>query len=562
MTANPLFDLRFRHSMRRCAVVLATLATLVVSSCDPARQAVNQPEITAAGETVLRKGNGAEPQTLDPHRAQGVPEANILRDLYEGLVSENPDGSLAPGAAARWDISADDRIYTFYLRKGARWCSGAPLTADDFVYSLRRAVDPATSSSYAAILSPIQHAAAIIEGKVPPESLGVRALDSHVLKITLESRTPYFLGLLTHTTTYPVYRPAVERFGAAFTQPDNNVSNGAYTLDEWVVASHVTLRRNSRYWDAANTGIGIVKYYGIDDQEAELRRYRAGELDLTSTVPLGQLEWVREHLRDEYRAAPYLGTYYYGLNLTRPPFKANRALRRALSLAIDRDILVGKVTRGGELTAYGWVPPGIENYSGETVAYANWPRSRQIRLARRLYRQAGYSRASPLRLEIRYNSSDAHQKIAVVIASMWERVLGVDTTLVNEEWKVFLQNVQQRRVTQVYRAAWIGDYNDAYTFAELLHSRFGLNGTGYASARYDRLLAQAAGETDPQHRRALLQQAERVLLADHALIPLYFYVSKRLQKPYVKGYEDNVMDHHYTKDLRIEVPAKTGEPRD
>lgn len=548
--------------MRRCAIALATVAALFVGGCDPGSQAVNQPETTAAGETVLRKGNGAEPQTLDPHRAQGVPEANILRDLYEGLVSENPDGALAPGAAAHWDVSADGRIYTFYLRKGARWSNGAPLTANDFVYSLRRTVDPATGSSYAAILSPIQHAAAIIEGKVPPESLGVQALDSHVLKITLESPTPYFLGLLTHTTTYPVYHPAVERFGAAFTQPGNSVSNGAYTLDEWVVASHVTLRHNPRYWDAANTRIGIVKYYGIDDQEAELRRYRAGELDLTSTVPLGQLEWVRERLRDEYRAAPYLGTYYYGLNLTRPPFKDNRALRKALSLAIDRDILVGKVTRGGELAAYGWVPPGIENYSGQTLIYADWPRSRLIRLARRLYRAAGYTRAKPLTVDIRYNNSDTHQKIAVVIASMWRQVLGVDTTLVNEEWKVFLQNVQQRLVTQVYRASWIGDYNDAYTFAELLHSRFGLNGVGYASERYDRLLAQAAGESDQQQRRALLQQAERVLLADHALIPLYFYVSKRLLKPYVKGYRDNVMDHHYTKNLRIEVLAKTGARRD
>ncbi len=548
--------------MRRFAIALATVATLFLNGCDPEWQTVNQPEITVAGETVLRKGNGAEPQTLDPHRAQGVPEANILRDLYEGLISENPDGTLAPGAATRWEISADGRIYTFYLRKYARWSNGAPLTAEDFVYSLRRGVDPATGSSYAAILSPILHAAAIIEGEVKPESLGVQAIDSHELKITLKSPTRYFLGLLTHTTTYPVYRPSVERFGAAFTQPGNNVSNGAYTLDEWVVASHVTLRRNPRYWDDASTRIDIVKFYGIDDQEAELRRYRAGELDLTSTVPLGQLEWVREHLRDEYRAAPYLGTYYYGLNLTRSPFKNNRALRKALSLAIDRGILVEKVTRGGELAAYGWVPPGIANYSGQALAYAEWSRSRQIKLARRLYRMAGYSRARPLRLEIRYNTSDAHETIAVVIASQWREVLGVHTTLVNEEWKVFLQNVQRRRVTQVYRAAWIGDYNDAYTFAELLHSRFGLNGTGYANPRYDRLLSQAAGEGDQQQRRTLLQQAERVLLADHALIPLYFYVNKRLLKPYIKGYRDNVMDHHYTKNLRIEVPTRTGARRD
>ncbi|MGH8501732.1 MAG: peptide ABC transporter substrate-binding protein [Gammaproteobacteria bacterium] len=562
MRAKLLFDREKLRTAHALTLTVAAFAMIFVNGCDAPRPAANQPEVTAMGETVLRKGNGAEPQTLDPHRAQGVPEANILRDLYEGLVSEAPDGSLVPGAAARWEVSPDGKVYTFHLRRNAHWSNGAPLTAGDFVYSLRRSVDPATGSSYAAILSPIRNAVAIINGERPPEALGVQAMGRHSLKITLESPTPYFLGLLTHTTTYPVYRPAVTRFGAAFTQPGNNVSNGAYTIHEWVVASHVTLRRNPRYWDDANTRIGTVTYFGIDDQEAELRRYRAGELDWTSTVPLGQLAWVRQHLRDEYRAAPYLGTYYYGLNLTRPPFEDDRALRNALSLAIDRDILVGKVTRGGEIAAYGWVPPGVDNYSGQTVAYSAWPRPKQIQQARRLYRQAGYSRARPLKLEIRYNTSDAHQKIAVVIASMWREVLGVDTTLVNEEWKVFLQNVQQRRVTQVYRASWIGDYNDAHSFAELLHSRFGLNGTGYANFRYDRLLERAARENDQRRRRALLQQAERVLLADHALIPLYYYISKRLLKPYVKGYRDNVMDRHYTKNLRIKVPAKIRERHD
>lgn len=520
-----------------------------ISGCEP-QNAVHRPEITAAGEVVLRKGNGAEPQTLDPHRAQGVPEANILRDLYEGLVCESPDGRLIPGAAARWEISADGKTYTFYLRKQARWSNGAPLTAGDFVYSLRRTVDPATGSSYAAILAPIENATAIISGERAPDTLDVRAADEHTLKIHLRAATPYFLGLLTHTTTYPVYRPAVERDGAAFTQPGNSVSNGAYTISEWVVASHVTLRRNSHYWNDAHTRIDVVKYFGIDG-EAELRRYRAGEIDWTSTVPLGQLDWARQHLPHEYRASPYLGTYYYGLNLTRPPFEGRPTLRKALSLAIDRKILVEKVTRGGEIAAYGWVPPGVDSYSGQRFDYADWSRDKQIKEAKRLYARAGYSKNHPLRIEIRYNTSDAHQTIATAIASMWRNVLGVEASLINEEWKVFLQNVQAKRLTEVYRASWIGDYNDAYTFAELLHSRFGLNGTGYTSPEYDRLLEQAAVEPDRDRRRTLLEQAEGVLLNDHPLIPIYFYVSKHLLKPYIEGYRDNIMDHHYTKDLSI-----------
>jgi oligopeptide transport system substrate-binding protein len=528
---------------------------LLGAGCDASRNRVHAPEVTATGELVLRKGNGAEPQTLDPHRAQGVPEANILRDLYEGLVSEAPNGSLVPGAAARWEISADGRTYTFFIREHARWSNGASLTADDFVYSLRRCVDPATGSAYAAILAPIRNAEAIIRGARPPESLGVGALDQRTLRIQLKAPTPYFLGLLTHATAYPVYRPAVEAHGVRFTQPGHAVTNGAYQIDEWVVASHVTLRRNPRYWDNAHTQIDIVKYFGIDDVEAELRRYRAGELDWTDTVPLGQLAWVQEHLPREYRTSPYLGTYYYGLNVTRAPFKDQPDLRRALSLAIDRRVLVEKVTRGGELEAYGWVPPGVDHYTGQRFIYAGWPREKQIQAARRFYAQAGYSRANPLEVEIRYNTSDAHQTIATVIANQWQSILGVKTTLLNEEWKVFLQNVQTKRVTAVYRAAWIGDYNDAYSFAELMHSRFGLNGTGYANAAYDQLLERAAVEADRDRRRDLLQQAERVLLADHPLIPIYFYVSKHLLKPYVRGYQANVMDRHYTKDLRLKVPA-------
>ncbi|MDQ4146354.1 MAG: peptide ABC transporter substrate-binding protein, partial [Pseudomonadota bacterium] len=226
-------------------ITLTVFATTALSmGCDLSTDTTNGPEITAAGEIVIRKGNGTEPQTLDPHRAQGVPEANILRDLYEGLISEAPSGKLVPGVAERWEISADGKAYTFHLRGNARWSNGAPVTAEDFVYSLRRSVDPITGSSYAAILSPIKNASAIIRGQKAPESLGVKAIGAHTIKIQLQAPTPYFLGLLTHTSTYPVYRPAVEKYGTTFTQPGNNVSNGAYRLTEWVIASHVTLRRN------------------------------------------------------------------------------------------------------------------------------------------------------------------------------------------------------------------------------------------------------------------------------------------------------------------------------
>src|SRR5690606_33263075 len=288
-----------------------------------------------------------------PHRAKGIPANNILRDLYEGLVGEAPDGSLTPGAAARWDISADGLTYTFHIRDNARWSNGTPLTAQDFVYSLRRIVTPDTGSSFADILTPIQNAAAIIAGEAPPESLGVAALDEKTLRITLAAPTPYFLALLTDASAYPVYRPAIEQYGDAFVRPGRLVSNGAYQLADWRPQAHLTLTRNLHYWNAAATRIDTVRYFPLPDQAAELARYRAGELDITYTVPLEQLPWIREYFAEELKIVLWLGVFYLGLNTSRPPLDDAR-LRQALAIAVDRQVLTSAITAGGEQPAYGW----------------------------------------------------------------------------------------------------------------------------------------------------------------------------------------------------------------
>jgi oligopeptide transport system substrate-binding protein len=517
---------------------------------------VTTPATLPDGRSLLRRGNGAEPESLDPHKAQSTTSSNILRDLYEGLVSEAPDGTLIPGVAERWEISEDGVVYTFYLRENAKWSNGEPVTAEDFVYSLRRSVDPATGSSYSAILSPILNAGDIIAGQQPPAALGVEALDARTLRIRLKAPTPYFIGLLAHASSYPVYRPAVEAHGDRFTQPGNAVSNGAYAIKEWVALSHVLAERNPHYWDNANTRIDAVKFLVIDNAEAEFKRYLAGELDMTETVPIPRLDWARRRLPAEYQTHPSISTYYYGLNLERPPFKDNPKLRRALSMALDRETLVEKVTRGGEIPAYGWVPPGILNYTMQKPDWADWPRERRLAEAKRLYEQAVPPEQRPLSIELRYNTSEGHKKIAAAVAAMWKSALGLKVTLINEEWKVLLQNVNAKKVTQVYRAGWVGDYNDAFTFAELMHSRFGLNGTGYANPQYDALVDAASVEPDLVRRRELLEAAERQLLADQPLIPVYFYVSKRMVKPYVKGYVGNIMNHHASKHLWIETGAR------
>lgn len=500
---------------------------------------------------VLRLGNGPEVETLDPHKARGVSASNVLRDLYEGLTSESPRGDIVPGAAASWEVSEDGREYVFHLREAARWSNGDAVTAADFVAGLRRSADPATGSNYSQILEPIENAQAVSAGQLPPDQLGVEAVDDLTLRVRLKAPTPYFLGLLNHASTYPVHRASLALHGPQFARAGKLVGNGAYTLSEWVVQGHITLQRNPYYWNNARTSIDTVVYFPTEDVSSEFKRYRSGELDVTYEIADAQAPWIRRNIPGEYRNAPYLGTYYYGFNLTRPPFKDNPKLRLALALAVDREVIVQKVLGTGELPAYGWVPPGVTGADRQQVEWAAWPKTRRLAEARRLYAESGYSAQRPLEVEIRYNTHEEHKKIATVIAAMWKQSLGVRVKLVNEEWKVFLQNRHARRLTQVFRAVWISDYDDAYSFLELLQSRHGINDPGYSSPAYDALLARIAAESDITQRTALMAEAERMILADLPVLPIYFYVSKHLVKPWVAGWQGNVMDHHYSKDLKL-----------
>jgi oligopeptide transport system substrate-binding protein len=499
---------------------------------------------------VLHLGNGAEIQTLDPHRNQEVPGSNVLRDLFEGLINEAPKGDPVPGGAESWTVSPDGKTYVFTLRRNARWSNGDQITANDYVFGFRRSIDPATLSRYSFILSPIVNADEIAAGKLAPTELGVRALDDYTLEIQLKNPTPYFLGLLAHSSTYPVHRASLEEHGVEFTRPGKLVGNGAFRLDDWIVQSHIKAVRNEHYWDAEHTRLDEIWFYPTEDLSAELQRYRAGELDQTYWIPTGQIDWIRENLPDELNIAPYLGSYYFGFNLTRPPFKDNLNLRRALALAVDRDVITKQVLGAGQIPAYGWVPP-VHNYVGQKMPEASWTQAEREAEAKRLYAAAGYSADNPLRTEILYNTQDDHRRISVTLAAMWKQVLGVEASITQQEWKVYLETRNQQKDTQVYRHGWIGDYNDAFTFAELLRSTSGLNDTGYDNPEYDRLVTAAQSELDPHKRAQLLQDAEKVMLADMPILPLYFYVSTRMIKPWVKGFEPNIMDHQLHKNFYI-----------
>lgn len=506
------------------------------------------PSILAESQE-LHRGNGEEPQTLDPHRAEGVPAANILRDLFEGLVTTAPDGRLMPGAAGRWDISRDGLSYTFYLRENGRWSNGEPVTAGDFVFSLRRSVDPNTAGVHARMLMPIENAAEILAGQLPLDALGVEALNDRTVQIRLSDPTPYFLGLLTHSATYPVHAPSLAEHGSAFVQPGQLVSNGAFRLADWQPRSSITLERNEHYHSVNQVILERVVYYPIEDENTEFQRFRLGDLHWTDQVPNSQFEWLARNLPEALSVSPWFGTYFFGFNLTREPFRDNLALRQALNLAIDRDILTDKVTRFGEIPSFILVPEGLPDYSPPLPEAAGWSQAEREQAARELYARAGFSANNPLDVELRYNTSENHRRIAVAVAAMWKQVLGVRTRLVNEEFRVFLQNRQLKRRTEAFRAGWIGDYQDAYTFIELFHSAHPRNDSGYDNPRFDRLLAQIANERIPARRRNLMVEAERMLLADQVVLPVYTYVTKRLVHPLLKGWAANVMDFHPSRQM-------------
>ncbi len=503
---------------------------------------------------VLHRGLAADPESLDPHRARSVQAGDVLRDIGEGLVGYAANGERTAAAASHWDVSEDGLTYTFHLRANARWSNGDPLTAEHFVFSLRRLVDPGTAAFYAEFVKDIVNAAEITAGDREPASLGVSAPDERTLVISLVRTTPYLLSLLTHPSTFPVHPGSVARHGDAFTRPGNLLSNGAYLLKGWRPGSLLTLVRNDQYWNDANTAIDSVQYHVSTQEMTELNRYRAGELHITSSVPPDSFDEVRRERPEELRVAPYLGVYYYGFNLTKPPFRDNSALRQALSMAIDRDIIVNDIMGRGEAPAWSWVPPGVDNYAPRRLSYADLTQDERNTLAKRLYREAGYDSENPAKIELRYNTSDTQRRVALAIRSMWQDVLGVETTLINEEFQVLLANMRQAEITQVFRSSWIGDYNDAHTFLSILRRGNPSNMPRYSSDEYEALMQSAADQVDPERRRLFLEEAERVVLADHPVIPLYFYVSKHLVSPRVEGWGDNVLDYHYSQHLSLNTP--------
>lgn len=509
---------------------------------------------TAAASGVLHRGSGAEPETLDPHQATGLPEASILYDLYEGLLARGADGRPRPALAEAWEVAGDGLSVTFYLRRGVKWSDGTPITAHDVVFSFRRLADPASGSRNGNYIWPIKYGRSISEGRISdPTRLGVVAVDDMIVRFTLEEPTPYFIALLGYPMLAILPEAKLKAMGRDFFRPGNLVGAGGYRLVEAVPQSHVKLERNPHHRDAANIAIDTIYHHAVEDQETELKRFRTGALHATFTLPPAQLDWARANMGPSLRISPQLATYFMSPNLTREPWKSHPGLRRALSMVIDRDILTTRITKGGESPTFSYVPSSVGNYTPARPEWADWPMERRIATARQLLIEAGYPGGAGLELDILYNTAENHRRIAVALAAMFQQQLGIRTTLTNQEWKVFLDSRRSKTYQGLARTGMIGAYDDPNAFLEFLRSAMGAeNPSGYVNRAFDATMAASSRETDPQRRRAMLQRAEQMLLDDTAIIPLFISNRLRLVDPKVRGWIANPMDANPSRFLSLD----------
>ncbi|MBG0750679.1 Periplasmic oligopeptide-binding protein [Pectobacterium carotovorum subsp. carotovorum PCCS1] len=508
--------------------------------------------VQLAEKQELVRNNGAEVSSLDPHKIEGVPEANVSRDLLEGLVISDVNGKTSPGVAESWD-NKDFKVWTFHLRKDAKWSNGDPVTAQDFVYSWQRLADPKTASPYASYLQygHLLNIDDIIAGKKSPDTLGVKAIDDHTFEVTLSEAVPYFYKLPVYVAMSPINKAVVEKFGEKWTQPQNWVGNGAYKLKSWVVNEKMVLERNPQYWDNAHTVINQVTYLPIASEVTDVNRYRSGEIDMTyNNLPIELFQKLKKEIPDEVKVNPYLCTYYYEVNNQKPPFNDVR-VRTALRLGLSQDILTNKVKNQGDIPAYGFVPPYIDGLKASVPEWFTWPQAKRNEEAKKLLAEAGYTAEKPLTLSLLYNTSDLHKKMAIAAASIWKQNIGVDVKLENQEWKTFL-STRHQGTYDVARAGWCADYNEPSTFLNSMLSDSSSNTSHYKSKEFDALVAKSLQVKTDEERAAIYQQAESQLDKDAVTIPVYYYANTRLVKPYVGGLTGNdPQDNVYVKDLYI-----------
>lgn len=539
--------------------MVAGLLALSVGGCGskkpsppPASEAAEEgpPPPAPAEEQVLRFNNGAEPETLDPAIMTGNPEHMLAMALFEGLTTFDPKTlEPRPGMAESWEVSEDGTTYTFRLRQGAAWSNGDPVTAEDFLFSWRRALDPKTAAQYAYQFYYIRGAKAFNKGDVKEFSrVGVKAPDRRTLVVELVAPTAFFLDLTSFQTYMPVHQNTVQTHQEKWTAPENMVSNGAFLLEEWSPEKRIVLRRNPAYWNAGTVQLREIVAYPYEHMDTAYSLFKQGKIDWMRGIPLQKIDEIKR--MPEYQVSPWLATYFYRFNVTKPPFDDAR-VRKALSMAVNRRSLVRDITRGGQIPALGFVPP-MRGYEEGVSGPAYDPEK-----ARDLLEEAGYGeggRPFP-KVDLLFNTSESHKQVAEAVTQMWKENLGITVGLYNTEWKVYLDDVTQLNY-QIARAGWIGDYTDPNTFLDMFVTGGGNNNTGWSNETYDRLIEEANRELDPGKRMKLFRKAETILVAEELpILPLYFYVKQDLKAHKVQGIHPNVRAlHPFTHIYIAETP--------
>ncbi|WP_342321228.1 ABC transporter substrate-binding protein [Kosakonia sp. BYX6] len=503
-----------------------------------------------ADKQELVRNNGSEPASLDPHKVESDVEFNIISDIFDGLVAVRKDGSIEPRLAEKWE-NKDNTVWIFHLRPGITWSDGTAITAKDVVWSWQRLVDPKTASPYASYPGNmhIVNATEIAQGKMSPDTLGVKALDDSTLEITLTQPTASFLPMLAHPSLVPVDKVLVNRFSEKWTKPEHIVTSGAYKVTGWVVNERIVAERNARYWNNKATVINKVTYLPINAETADINRYKAGEIDITNTIPVNQFVQLQKTLGDQVHVDPQLATYYYEFNTTKPPFNDPR-VRRALNMALDKNIIADKVMGQGQRPAWAISQPEIGGVKIASPDYAFWPREKRLAEAKKLLNEAGFNDVHPLSFNLLYNTMETHQRIAIAASSMWKKNLGVEAKLQNQEWKTMLDTMHTGNFDAV-RYAWIADYDDAATFLNNFRTGDSENTSKYSNPAYDEALHNAAKAKDVTERGKYYQQAEEILGQDVPAIPIYHYVRTHLVKPWVGGFDPDSLGYFLTKDMYI-----------
>ena len=488
----------------------------------------------------------------------GIWESQILMDVYEGLVKKSPEGKVLPGMASDWQVSEDGKTWTFSLREDARWSDGEPVTAEDFVFGWRHLLDPANASKYAYMLYPLVNAREVNTGELALEELGVESRDDgRTLVVQLNQSTPYFLQLLTHYTAYPQPQHTFEQYGKEYVDLEHIVTNGAFTPTEWISQSRITTVKNPEYYEADQVALDGVRYHTIEDRNAGVSRFRAGELDIMREYSSSMYPLLKEEIPEATHMATYLGSYYYVFNHRDGHPTADPRVREALNMAVRRDVIADNIMGGTFQKSLSFVPNGIDHYQVQNAAFDDaegnditGDLNARMARAKELLEDAGYDQGNPLTLRLRYNTTDEHKKIAVAVSSMW-RPLGVEVELVNAEATVHYQTIAEGDF-DVARAGWIADYNDAENFLALLRSGVGNNYGAYANEAFDTLYDEAATTLDLDERKAILERAEALAMDDDALIPMLYYVSRNLVNPAISGWEDNIEDDHPSRWVSFE----------